>query len=90
MAPAPTISVRRGRIMLGSTQVRTTPRSVGTATTASERKNSASSGEYRKMSKPFLRPWPTTSSASEPASSALNSVDTSSKLLRAIAEDWPS
>ena len=43
-----------------------------------------------KTSKPFFRPWPTTSSASEPASSALKSVDTSSKLLRAIARDWPS
>ncbi len=76
--------------MFGSSQVRTTPRSVGTSTIAKLRKNSASSGEYRKMSKPFLRPWLTTRRSSEPAISALKSVDTSSKLLRAIARDWPS
>ena len=33
--PAPTISVRRGRMIAGSSQVRTTPRSVGTSTIAS-------------------------------------------------------
>ena len=43
-----------------------------------------------KTSKPFFRPWPIVRSSSEPASSALKSVDTSSKLLRAIARDWPS
>ena len=43
-----------------------------------------------KTSKPFLSPCPTTSSSSEPASSAWKRFATSSKLVGAIARDWPS
>ncbi len=56
--PAPTISVRRGRMTAGSSQVRTTPRSDGTSTTAKQRNMAASSGEYTIHSLTFSTPWP--------------------------------
>ena len=82
-SPAPTISVRRGSSRRGSTQVRTTPRSVGTSDDGDSRgRDTASSGEYTDQSAALRSPGRRAGSTSEPASSALNSVATSSKRVR--------